>query len=66
MNLQIADRLYRNKYRYLYSFELYIDLIINGLMLLKSFGLVKDCSIQEYKAMKLALEYNLEAAGTMD
>lgn len=61
MDITIVEKLYKEKYNLLYSFEFFIDLIVNGLMLLKSDALSKRANLIEQKAMRLALEYNFLA-----
>ena len=61
MDILIVERLYKEKYNTLYSFEYFIDLIVKGLTLIKSEALNRRANIIEQKAMRLALEYNFLA-----
>lgn len=58
MDFIIVELLYEEKYNLQYSFEFFIDLIVNGLALLKSESLSTSANLIEQKAMRLALKYN--------
>jgi hypothetical protein len=60
MNIEIATQLYNDKYRMLFTFEYYIDLLRRGVRLLQANSLGKKCNNIEHKAMNIALEYNIE------
>ena len=60
MEMHVARYIYNDSHCEYMDFEDYLNRLQNGIELLKKNTLNKVCSYVEMKAMKLALEYNLE------
>lgn len=61
MNIQIASRLYYSKYRLLFSYDGYLNLLNKGLLLIQAESLQRHCDVNELRAINIALDYNIEA-----
>ena len=59
MDFIITERLYKNKYRCIFSYNYYLRMVMNGLRLISA----KTAATKDYvdqKALDFAIEYNLE------
>lgn len=60
MQLDIAHKIYDNRYYASMDFDKYLSILENGFKLLKEKATKRRCDKSEREAMKFALEYNLE------